>query len=53
MAHSNAVQLAEHVGAALTADGATGIVTAYKFVGDGSSLTGIDATSIKDSAGNV
>ena len=53
MAHSNAVQLAEHVGAALTADGATGIVTAYKFVGDGSSLTGIDATSIKDSGGTV
>ena len=53
MANSNAVQLAEHVGAALTADGATGIVTAYKFVGDGSSLTGIDATSIKDSGGTV
>ena len=53
MAHSNAVQLAQHVGAALTADGATGIVTAYKFVGDGSSLTGIDATSIKDGDGTV
>ena len=53
MSHSNAVQLAQHVGAALTADGATGIVTAYKFVGDGSSLTGIDATSIKDSGGTV
>ena len=53
MANSNAVQLAEYVGAALTADGATGIVTAYKFVGDGSSLTGIDATSIKDSGGTV
>ena len=53
MANSNAVQLAEHVGAALTADGATGIVTAYKFVGDGSSLTGIDATSIKDGDGTI
>ena len=53
MAHSNAVQLAEHVGAAITAQGATGIITAYKFVGDGSSLTGIDATSIKDSDGTV
>ena len=53
MAHSNAVQLAEHVGAAITAQGATGIITAYKFVGDGSSLTGIDATSIKDSGGTV
>jgi len=53
MAKSNAVQLAQHVGAALTADGATGIVTAYKFVGDGSGLSGIDATSIKDSGGTV
>ena len=53
MAHSNAVQLAEHVGAAITAQGATGIITAYKFVGDGSSLTGIDATSIKDGDGTV
>ena len=53
MANSNAVQLAQHVGAALTADGATGIVTAYKFVGDGSGLSGIDATSIKDSGGTV
>ena len=31
----------------------SGIVTANSFKGDGSSLTGIDATSLKDSAGNV
>ena len=53
MAHTNTVQLAEYVGAAITGDGKSGIITAYKFVGDGSSLTGIDATSIKDSGGTV
>jgi len=31
----------------------TGIVTATSFSGDGSNLTGIDATSLKDSGGNV
>ena len=31
----------------------SGVVTASSFVGDGSSLTGIDATSLKDSEGNV
>jgi len=31
----------------------TGIVTATSFVGDGSSLTGIDATALKDGSGNV
>ena len=31
----------------------TGVITATSFVGDGSALTGIDATSIKDSGGNV
>ena len=31
----------------------TGIVTANSFEGDGSSLTGIDATALKDSGGNV
>ena len=31
----------------------TGICTATSFSGDGSSLTGIDATAIKDSGGNV
>ena len=31
----------------------TGVVTASSFVGSGSGLTGIDATAIKDSGGNV
>ena len=31
----------------------SGIVTANSFKGDGSSLTGIDATTLKDSAGNI
>jgi hypothetical protein len=31
----------------------SGIVTANSFEGDGSSLTGIDATTLKDSAGNI
>ena len=31
----------------------SGIVTASSFEGDGSSLTGIDATSLKDSGGNI
>ena len=31
----------------------SGIVTASSFEGDGSSLTGIDATALKDSGGNV
>ena len=53
MAKSNAVQLAQHVGAAITADGASGIITAASFVGSGANLTGIDATSIKDSGGTV
>ena len=39
----------------ITASGidATGVVTATSFVGDGSSLTGIDATTIKDSGGTI
>ena len=53
MAKSNAVQLAQHVGAAITADGASGIITAASFVGSGANLTGIDATSIKDSGGTI
>ena len=32
---------------------ATGIVTAASFQGDGSALTGIDATALKDSGGSV
>ena len=31
----------------------TGVITATSFVGDGSALTGIDATALKDSGGNV
>ena len=31
----------------------TGVVTATSYSGDGSTLTGIDATSLKDSGGNV
>ena len=31
----------------------SGIITASQFKGDGSQLTGIDATALKDSAGNV
>ena len=31
----------------------TGVVTATSFSGDGSSLTGIDATALKDPAGNI
>ena len=31
----------------------TGVVTASSFAGDGSALTGIDATSLKDSEGNI
>ena len=31
----------------------SGIITATSFVGSGANLTGIDATSVKDSAGNV
>ena len=41
MAISNATKLAGYVGAAITGDGATGIITAQKFVGDGSELTGV------------
>jgi len=32
---------------------ATGVVTATSFIGDGSALTGIDATALKDFDGNV
>ena len=44
------------VGYGLTGAGSvniTGVVTATSFSGNGASLTGIDATSIKDSGGNV
>ena len=39
------------VGTAVTIS--AGVVTATSFSGDGSSLTGIDATSLKDSGGNI
>ena len=44
------------VGYGLTGAGGinlTGVITATSFVGSGANLTGIDATSIKDSGGNV
>ncbi len=45
------------VGSAVTSNATgihiTGIVTATSFKGDGSTLTGIDATSLKDPGGNV
>ena len=33
--------------------GNAGVITATSFIGSGAALTGIDATAIKDSAGNV
>ena len=41
------------VGSGVTIDGSSGIITATRFVGDGSNLSGIDATALKDSDGNV
>lgn len=41
------------VGSGVTIDGSSGIITATRFVGDGSNLSGIDATSLKDSEGNI
>ena len=41
------------VGSGVTIDGSSGIITATSFSGDGSSLSGIDATSLKDADGNV
>jgi hypothetical protein len=45
MAITNASKLASYVGAAITADGASGIVTAKQFVGDFTTATGIGVTS--------
>ena len=42
-----------NVGSAITMYQATGIISATKYHGDGSSLTGIDATSLKDENGNI
>ena len=33
--------------------GNAGVITATSFVGSGAALTGIDATAVKDSGGNV
>ena len=51
MAKSNAVQLAQHVGAAITADGASGIITAASFVGSGANLTGIEGNPFTGNVG--
>ena len=40
-------------GTNLTFNSATGALTATSFLGDGSNLTGIDATTLKDSSGNT
>jgi len=41
------------VGAGITMLASSGIVSAVSFYGDGSALTGIDATSLKDDGGNI
>ena len=41
------------VGTGVSVYGNSGIVSATKYFGDGSSLTGIDATALKDSGGNI
>ena len=42
-----------HVGTGITMYAASGIVSATSFYGDGTNLTGVDATAIRDSGGNV
>ena len=51
MAITNASRLASYVGAAITADGASGIVTAQSFHGDGANLTnvGVDTAQLSTS----
>jgi len=51
MAITNASRLASYVGAAITADGASGIVTAQSFHGDGANLTNVsvDTTQLSTS----
>ena len=52
MAITNASRLASYVGAAITADGASGIVTAQSFHGDGANLTnvGVDTAQVSTSS---
>lgn len=52
MAITNASRLASYVGAAITADGASGIVTAQSFHGDGANLTnvGVDTSVVSTSS---
>jgi len=49
MAITNASKLASYVGAAITADGVSGIITAQQFIGDGSGITGIDTSQLSAS----
>ena len=51
MAITNASRLASYVGAAITADGASGIVTAQSFHGDGANLinVGVDTAQVSTS----
>ena len=41
------------VGAGVSVYGSTGIVSATKYYGDGSSLSGVDATTLKDTGGTT
>ena len=50
---TNNPQSTLQVGIGITMDGNAGVVTAQAYYGDGSNLTGIDATSLKDTGGNV
>ena len=42
-----------HVGTGITMYASSGIVSATSFYGDGTNLTGVDATAIRDSGGSV
>ena len=41
------------VGTGITMNGNTGVITAQAYYGDGSNLTGVDSTALKDSNGTV
>ena len=49
----NGIQVTGVVTATTLDQNVTGVVTATSFVGDGSQLTGIDSTALKDSGGSV